>query len=133
MVLGSVIGITKTNKYSNILDTKPLPNTAETNEKGRNSIIRCPGCKTTLPFHWLIFSGNKSEYSCAKCAAILEWTRRRMIIGAIICGLSAPITMSSKLILDTFWPGIMFAIGLVVFLKLAVPGQYRIREENLDS
>lgn len=133
IVLGSSIGIVKTKKYSNFLDAKPLPKTAATNADGRDSIIRCPRCKTTLPFHWLFLSGNKSDYSCTKCNAVLEWTRRRMIIGAIVGGLSAPITMSSKLILDTFWPGIIIAIGLAVLFVLAVPGKYRIKEQNEDS
>ena len=133
VVIGGIFGILKTEKFSNMIDTKPLPKTAATQEAGRDSTKRCPRCQTTLPFSWLFFSGIKSEYSCTQCGAVLEWTRRRMIVGAVAGGLSAPIAMFSKLIFDSFWPGIMIAACFVVILALFLPGQYRIKEQHQDG
>lgn len=133
VVIGGIFGIVKTKKFSNMIDTKPLPKTAATQEEGRNSTTRCPRCQTTLPFYWLFFSGTRSEYSCTQCGAVLEWTRRRMIVCAAAGGLSAPIAMFSKLIFDSLWWGIMIAAGFAVILALFLPGQYRIKEQNQDG
>jgi hypothetical protein len=130
MILGSLFGIMTSNKFSRLIKTLPFPKAATISSEGRTSILTCPGCQSLLPVRWILLSGMKTEYSCTQCGAVLVWTRRRSFLFLIINMSAAPLIITSKVLLDMYWPGISAFIVVGTFLAVCVPGQYRLKKDQ---